>query len=387
MRGAIMQFTNNEIATYLFCAQLSQTKTIPLTILEWNAVVKSLGEHKMQPEALLTMMSSELLNVLTQATSAQKSKILKKIEARQKLGISMLELEEIVRQGYGIMFRSHMPPRLKKLTQKFVPAFFYYAGDPSILSHRALGVVGARNANSEELARTAIIAKEAVSHGVVIISGGARGVDTTAVDVALQNGGKAVVFPADGLAKWIKKSAIRQYIMNGQLLLMSTQRLDAPFSPSFAMQRNKFIHAPSDAVLVSSSKISGTKLSGTWEGVLENIKLQWSPLYVIGNSEGVERLMAEGYAKPFPSFSDIYKKSVHAKQMDQDHFKVKITELIQLAVEDGIDKETIEKTFAELLLQYFMQLEKPLEEKILESEKPYKLEQLSIEDIHKGEVY
>ncbi|WP_332699316.1 hypothetical protein [Halalkalibacter lacteus] len=39
-----MQFTNNEIATYLFCAQLTQTRTTPLTILEWNAVVKSLSK-------------------------------------------------------------------------------------------------------------------------------------------------------------------------------------------------------------------------------------------------------------------------------------------------------------------------------------------------------
>ena len=50
-----MTFTNNEIATYLLCAQLPQTKTTPLTILEWNAIVKSLGEHQLQPETLLTM--------------------------------------------------------------------------------------------------------------------------------------------------------------------------------------------------------------------------------------------------------------------------------------------------------------------------------------------
>ncbi len=381
-----MQFTNNEISTYLFCAQLSQTKTTPLTILEWNAVVKSLGEHKLQPEALLTMTSSELLNILTQATVAQKSKILKKVEARQKLGISMLELEEIVHQGYGVMFRSHMPTRLKKLTQKFVPAFFYYAGDPSILSHRTLGVVGARKANADELTQTANIAREAVLHGVVIISGGAKGVDTMAVETALENGGKAVVFPADGLAKWVKKSTIRQYIMNGQLLLMSTQKLNASFSPSYAMQRNKFIHAPSDAVLVASSKISGTKSSGTWEGVLENLKLQWSPLYVIGNSEGVVRLRAEGIAKIFSSFEEIYKLNTSEKKMDENSLKMKIAELIQLAVAEGMGKEIIEKTFTELLEQQFKQETQCVEERLLESQKPEELEQLSIADLLNGEV-
>lgn len=89
-----------------------------------------------------------------------------------------------------------------------------------------VGVVGARNANSEELLQIANISREEVQHGIVVISGGAKGVDTTAVEAALLNGGKAIVFPSEGLAKWVKRSDIRQYIMNGQLLLMSTQRHD-----------------------------------------------------------------------------------------------------------------------------------------------------------------
>ncbi len=115
-------------------------------------------------------------------------------------------------------------------------------------------MVGARNANSEELLQIANISREEVQHGIVVISGGAKGVDTTAVEAALLNGGKAIVFPSEGLAKWVKRSDIRQYIMNGQLLLMSNQRHDAPFSGSDAMQRNKYIHAPSDAVLIRDKK-------------------------------------------------------------------------------------------------------------------------------------
>lgn len=374
-----MLFTNNEIATYLYCAQLSQTRTTPLTILEWNAVVKSLGEHGLQPEALQTMTPSELLNTLTQATPTQRSKIVNKIETRQKLGFSMLELEEIVNQGYGILFRSHMPPRLKKLTQKFLPAFFYYAGDLKILSHRALGVVGARNASTRELEQTANIAKDAVSHGVVIISGGAKGVDTTAVEAALQSGGKAIVFPAEGLAKWIKKSAIREYIMNGQLLIMSTQRLEAPFSGSFAMQRNKFIHATPDAVLVASSQISGTKSSGTWEGVLENIKMQWTPLFVSGDSEGVKRLKADGNAKQFTTFEDLYRPR-NVENLSTP-FEIKAKELIRIALDDGMDKDAIENMFKDILEQHLKSAKPLVEKELQEREKQIEVEQLSIEGL------
>lgn len=375
-----MRFTDNEKATYLFCAQLSQTRTNPLTILEWNAIVKSLGEHKLQPEVLLSMDSSTLLKILTQATSSQKSKILDKIEARRKLGISMLELEEIVHQGYGIMFRSEMPQRMKKLTQKYIPAFFYYAGDPTILSHRALGVVGARDANSNELAQTDLIAREAAKQGVIIISGGARGVDSTAVDSTLQNGGKAVIFPADGLAKWVKKREIRKYIKDGKLLLMSTQKLDAPFSGSYAMQRNKFIHAPSDAVLVASSSISGKKASGTWEGVIENLKFQWSPLYVIGNSEGVNKLKNDGNAKLFTSFEDIFQVRAAGNQVILNEISEKIKHLVEYAVSEGIEKNAIEKVVLDQLNSLKL-IKKSYTEKPYEKEKSEEFQQLSIEGL------
>lgn len=375
-----MQYTKNEIATYLFCSQLSQSKTIPLTVLEWNAIVKSFSEQKIQPEMLLEMTSSELLQSLTQAKNSQKTNIIKKVEARQKLGLSMLELEGIIHQGYNVMFRSQMPPRLKKLTQKYLPAFFYYAGDPVLLTYRAFGVVGARDASAEELKQTADISKEAVSHGVVIVSGGAKGIDTTAVEASLENGGKAIVFPADGLAKWVKKSEIRQYISSGQLLLMSTQKIDAPFSGQYAMQRNKFIHATSDAVLVASSKISGTKASGTWEGVKENIKEKWTPLYVIGNSEGVNTLLNENKAKIFSSFREIYitKNSQQIKESNQ--FEFISDKLIQLGVKEGLDEKNIKRMFEERVTEYFSK-EKKTKKDTQEQVKQQKIKQLSIEEL------
>ncbi|MDC3418086.1 DNA-processing protein DprA [Aquibacillus salsiterrae] len=381
-----MQFTNNEIATYLFCAQLTQTRTKALTILEWNAIVKSLSQQKLEPEVLLTINSTELLNVLTHATEVQKSKISEKIQARQKLGFSMIELKDIINQGFGIMFRSNMPPRLKKLTTKYTPAFFYYAGEPSILSHRSLGVVGARAATEQELTQTFDIGSEAASYGIVIISGGAKGVDTTGVEATLQNGGKAIVFPADGLMKWVKKSNIRSYITNGQLLLMSAQRLDAPFSGAYAMQRNKFIHAPSDAVLVASSKISGKKKSGTWEGVLENIKHQWSPLYVIGCSEGVEKLKAQGNAELFSSFDKVFtrnERSEPKKRTESNEIDERIISLIKLAIAKGLDRETIEEKFVDFSTRYYEK------QKQIEQDNTQNLvvhEQLSMEEYMRGKV-
>lgn len=368
----VLEITENEIATYLFCAQLTHTKANPLTIIEWNTVVKALDKVSLQPEVLFKISPSKLAVLLVEATPAQRKRVLDKVQARQELGVSTLELKELFHQGYGIMFRSQMPNVLKKLTQKHTPAFFYYTGDTTILSHRLFGVVGAREASKEELRQTTEISIEAAAQGVVIISGGARGVDTTAVDAALENGGKAIVFPADGLANWIKSSAIQNYISNGQLLLMSAQRINAHFTGAYAIQRNKFIHAPAEAVLVASSKISAQKKSGTWEGVLDNLAFAWTPIYVLGKSEGVNKLKAEGNATSFSSMAEIFKQEVtNSTSIDEE-----IVSLVQLAIAKGLPEAKLIQKITEVSVSYYQEKT----EKLVEAEGRVVSEQLSLED-------
>lgn len=183
------------------------------------------------------------------------------------------------------------------------------------------------------------ICEDAANNDILVISGGARGVDSTATDAALKAGGKAVIFPSDGLSQWIRNKEVRQYIQNGQLLIMSTQPINARFTGSYAMQRNKYIHSTGDVTLVASAKISGTKKSGTWEGVLENLKFKWSSLYVIGSSEGVEKLKSENSSLEFNSVKEVFFSSTKLSKILENH----LHKLFSNALSAGIDKEVIKK--------------------------------------------
>lgn len=355
-----MPFSNNELATYLFCALLPHTKTTAFTILEWNATVKSLAQNNLEPEFLLNCSPSELMNVLTEATTSQKTKIIKKVEQRQKLGFSMIELEEALNQGYNVVFRSYMPKRLKKLSLNQRPAFYYYIGDLNILnSSHALSVVGARDALPEELNKVQSICEDAANNDVLVISGGARGVDSTATNAALKAGGKAVIFPSDGLSQWSRNKEVRQYIQNGQLLIMSTQPINARFTGPYAMQRNKFIHSTGDVTLVASAKISGAKKSGTWEGVLENLKFKWSSLYVIGSSEGVEKLKSENSSVEFNSIKEVFSSTTKLSDILENQLHT----LFINALSAGIDKAVIEKITLNEIRKIMDDIEKKTEVK------------------------
>lgn len=335
-----MTFSQNEKAIYLFCAELHQTKTKALTIIEWNTLVKSLANHRLNPEYLLTCTHNEIMQLLSEATPAQKERIAKKVELRKQLGLSLIELDEVIHQGYQIVFRRNMPERLKKLMLNHRPAFYYFLGDLNILnSTHVLGVVGARDAMEDELVRVREISKDAAKSGVIIVSGGARGVDSTATDTVLEAGGNAIIFPSEGLSNWVKKKEVRKYLQNGQLLLLSTQPINARFSGYYAMQRNKFIHATADNTLVASSQISKEKKSGTWEGVLENLKYKWSKLYTIGESPGVKQLQADGQAQPFSTLREVYFSERNLSKI----LESQLEKLFKNALSAGIEKETVKE--------------------------------------------
>lgn len=359
-----MQFNENQIATYLFCAKLPNAKTPPLTIIEWNELIRALKEDNLEPKNLLEMTPSEILNI--GGLKQKMIKIARKIEDRKKLGFSMMELEQLSNQGYKIMFRKNMPKRLKgKIDPKHLPPFFYVIGDTSIFEYLALGIVGSRDANEEEIADTARLGHEAAIQGIVLVSGGAKGIDRTAVDACLNNGGKAIVFPSDGLESWIKRKEIRQYIQNNQLLLISAQPINARFTGAYAMQRNKYIHTTAHAVLVASSKILSQKntKTGTWSGVMENVKAQWTPIFVQGKSEGVQKLLEEGHAKPLDSLASLL-NMVKANSTSKNTNQIvksestpfprhEILKYLRFAKESGLNEQQVREEITLLIKEVF----------------------------------
>jgi len=118
---------------------------------------------------------------------------------------------------------------------------------------------------------TAKLAQRCVSEELVVISGGARGVDSIAQDAALSNGGRAVAILANGLEKIIQRREIRESILANKLLLLSPFHPNVPFRAYNAMERNKFVYALSDYTVVISST---EKKGGTWAGATENLKAQ-----------------------------------------------------------------------------------------------------------------
>ena len=145
------------------------------------------------------------------------------------------------------------PPLLAEIANP--PDCLWTRGDRSLLTRRAIAIVGARDATREGREIAYQIAMDLVRAGIVVVSGLARGIDAAAHTGALDGGGTTIavlgtgidqVYPADN-------KALHERIATHGLLL--TEFRPGAHAELFHFpQRNRVISGLSKAVIVVEAR-------------------------------------------------------------------------------------------------------------------------------------
>jgi predicted Rossmann fold nucleotide-binding protein DprA/Smf involved in DNA uptake len=278
----------------------------PLTTSEWARFALWLKEHNLHPASLLSgNVSSDLSGLIDRSITAHRIERL--LERGGALGLS---LERWERAGLWILTRSDTdyPDRLKRQLRQDSPAVIFGCGNKALLNSGGIAVVGSRDATDADMSFADSIGREAATQGTSIISGGARGIDQSAMLGALQSEGTAVGVLADSLLRSATSAAYRKHLMANDLVLISPFSPEAGFNVGNAMARNKYIYCLADAaIVVSSTRNKG----GTWAGAIEDLKAGWVPLWVKRSGErssGNEDLVQQGgqyLPDPPPQLKDL----------------------------------------------------------------------------------
>lgn len=210
---------------------------------------------------------------------SDKTITLERIEGLMGRGSALaLAMEKWLRAGLWVMTRSDpdYPARLKKRLRTDSPPVLFGCGNRALLSGGGLAVVGSRNASEQDLAYSRSLGARAASEGFSIVSGGARGVDESAMLGALEAEGTVIGCLADNLMRACSTAKYRKHLMANNIALISPFYPEVGFNVGNAMQRNKYIYCLSDAAMV----VHSGKKGGTWTGAIENEKRQWVPLWV-----------------------------------------------------------------------------------------------------------
>jgi predicted Rossmann fold nucleotide-binding protein DprA/Smf involved in DNA uptake len=293
--------SEDSIVILLLCSDLAldrnnKSNPKPYTTLQWQKLSeKIINSSVKRPSELLKISKEDLERTLHLNYDE-----VEQIDALMSRKVNLaIEIDNLSSKGLNITTRAekNYPARLKKVLKKKCPPVLYYAGDINLCNLNAMAVVGSRNVDDEGAEFARLLSEKCVASGLVIVSGGATGVDSIAETGAINRGGKAISIISDSLVKKVMINANRKAIMDGKLLMISAVNPKASFKGFNAMDRNKYIYAMSDFSTVIASDFNK---GGTWNGAIENIKNTWVPLLVRSGNEipiGNKELINKGAIK------------------------------------------------------------------------------------------
>ena len=285
------EITPSTQAILLLTSSFSEKKledAMPLNPVEWGRFALWLHEHDLNPENLLQGNFEELL-LLWKDSEITISRLKTLLNRGAALALS---IEKWQRVGIWIITRSSSdyPKQLKKKLKHLSPPVLYGIGNPKLLNKLSIAVVGSRKAPKEALEFAYKFGNKIANDGYTLVSGGAKGVDETAMMGALKGGGTVIGILPDNLLKASLSSQYRNALMNNELVFISTHYPESPFSAVNALKNNKYIYAQSIATIIVHSETRG----GTWSGANEALKAEYAPLWLTQMSEGNKKLIELG---------------------------------------------------------------------------------------------
>lgn len=288
-----MTLSPDSLAILLLCSQLGvdEDSAKPLNLREWNPLVRRLQAAYLRPSDLLAVLIGDSPLELspdeaTRIASLVSRDIQHELHRLASIGIYPLTHAD-----------SDYPERYRQRLKDSAPTVLFYAGEKALLGQPGIAVVGSRHLDEagQECAR--FVGNACGMSGLVLYSGGAKGVDTLSMDSALEARGTAVGVLADSLEKVVRtrQDALRR----GDLCLVTPYSPSAGFSVGAAMGRNRLIYTLADYAIVVASDV-GT--GGTWAGATETLKNGWVPIFVLEHEQMPEgnKLLLQNGALPFP---------------------------------------------------------------------------------------
>lgn len=254
--------TDASLAALLLVQRLVRLEPAPLSDGElWRV----LGHG--DPARLLGLDAAEVTQLLG-GDPVLGARVASRLEAATAVAFA---LEDWERRGLTVLtpLDDAYPERVRERLGSAAPGLLHVTGPPEHLATAGVAVVGSRDVSDEGSAAAESLARAVAAGGLTLISGGARGVDATAMSAAYEAGGVVVAVLAEGLERRIRRPETRQAVASGRVTLASPYAPTAGFSAGAAMARNKVVYALArTAVVVATAQGQG----GTWEGATEALR-------------------------------------------------------------------------------------------------------------------
>lgn len=180
------------------------------------------------------------------------------------------EAENLYRAGIDVVALGdeRYPDRL--FDANVPPPILFTWGNSDLLHANGVGMCGSRHVSTKGLEAARTCGLEVAEHGLVIISGYAKGVDTETHIAALASGGRTVIVLAEGISGFHRKRAFANVPFDDERVLVISQFPPGQrWNVGAAMTRNSIIAGLGKALVV----IEAGETGGTLNAGLQALKM------------------------------------------------------------------------------------------------------------------
>jgi DNA processing protein len=267
----------------------SRDRLIALSLLPFLSPnrVRLLLEY-FDPAALACNASASLLQGLLSVTPEQAEQV------RNPLTVEARERVAALRDRVIVLGDETYPPLLKEIIDP--PLALHFRGDVSLLARPALAIVGSRRASPYGVNAAEHLARQIAGAGIVIVSGGARGIDAAAHQAALDAGGATIAVLGTGIEIIYPMSNRRLFRrIEERGLIVSEFPPGTPPKPENFPMRNRVISGLArGTVIVEATSRSGSLITARMAAEQGRDVFAVPGSIFSAGSEGTHRLVQYG---------------------------------------------------------------------------------------------
>ena len=176
----------------LLCSRLGlppDSDPAPFTLKDWNPLAKRISIAGLRPGSLMGLDSMDIRSQLGLSVD-EVERISRLLE---RAGFLANELERLGSSGIFAMTRADddYPTRYRQRLKDSSPSVLFYSGEKVLLGQPGIAVVGSRHLDEAGQSCAEFIGNTCGLSGLVLYSGGAKGVDTLSMNAALNARGTA----------------------------------------------------------------------------------------------------------------------------------------------------------------------------------------------------
>ena len=269
---------NTKVLLLLMLKSISPDNTESLKPSEARKVLDLLDQNNEEISSLLE--NKKLLSLIESENGISESRLSKLLSNSMSLSINLTNWSKMGIWVISVLDLDCYPIKLKMKYRDKCPLIIYGSGNKKNLNKSGFGIVGSRKITAEESQYAHLSGKKFASKDILVVTGGARGIDQDSMFGSLQNDGHVLCILPSELSSKVVDKKYRNYIEKQKLTMISCEEPESNWTPGRAMARNKYIYLLSNGVLV----VASDKKGGTWTGANECIKHNWVPIYVKSSS-------------------------------------------------------------------------------------------------------